>query len=66
MEIQFTQTVSFSKGFFQFFPFFIIFLSLGVWDPKFMNPKVGDRPGLLPVLTPVLSNSRWSLRVLRG
>ena len=30
----------------------IYFLSLGVWDPKLMNPKLGDQPQLLPVLPP--------------
>ena len=30
--------------------FCIYFLSVVVWDPKFMDPKPVDRPQLLPVL----------------
>ena len=27
-----------------------IFLSMGVWNPNFTNPKLGDRPQLWPIL----------------
>ena len=30
----------------------IFFLSLGIWDPEFMNPQCGDQPQLWPVLPP--------------
>ena len=38
----------------------IYILSLGVWDPKLMNPKPVDRLYLWPVLPPV---NIWCLSV---
>ena len=36
-------------GFSSFIYFYRIFLSLGVWDPKLMNLKLGERSQFWPV-----------------
>ena len=52
------------------FFFFFFFLSLRVWDPKLMNPKISDQPQLQPVLPPVnislIVSIRSSLTHLHG